>query len=50
MFKYYFLNMNLKQIYESNDFSKWKIKVYKLKLFYWNNISLFKFNILKLYY
>jgi hypothetical protein len=27
-----------------------KIKVYKLKLLYWNNISLFKFNILKIYY
>jgi hypothetical protein len=39
--------MILKQIWESNNFSEWEMNVYKLKLVYWNNISLFKFSTFK---
>jgi hypothetical protein len=39
--------MNLKQILESNNFSEWEMNVYKLRLVYWNNISLFKFSTFK---
>jgi hypothetical protein len=39
--------MNLKPILESNKFFEWEMNVYKLRLVYWNNISLFKFSTFK---